>query len=337
MSFHIKAHAFMLTYNWPDDKTYDFEEFVNVFREEKMDPRDVASFVHEKETRDHFHVYLHSTRQIDCDNSVYNMWEMENPNVKPNTMSGSGYKVAVQRGHFYVSCEHKKSYIVGISDYPPNVAYVVRQKWIMDLWAKDKIADPISAMAFYNCLTPAAQAQVTMSLNRKRLDNKKAAKVARREAILASFSAFPKIDCVEEWKLHYNTVLARYNFLVLWGPSRTGKTEYARSLFKNPFIHEDSVCWNGYDEDEHDVIIFDDVKSVYKYISDNRKLFQASSDVMTQTSATNVYALSVDVTAKPIIVTSNEPPGSEWIMANAVIHNVKGPLWAHPLEGTEGR
>eukprot|EP00966_Prymnesium_polylepis_P018253 420663-Prymnesium_polylepis.2 len=39
-----------------------------------------------------------------------------------------------------------------------------------------------------------------------------------------------------------------------------GKTELARSYFQNPFEHRDAVCWAGYDEDKHDVIIFGDVK-----------------------------------------------------------------------------
>ena len=60
----------------------------------------------------------------------------------------------------------------------------------------------------------------------------------------------------------------RYNFLILHGPSKTGKTQLAKSLFSNPFVHTDAICWAGYDEDKHDAIIFDDVKFVFKHISE---------------------------------------------------------------------
>jgi hypothetical protein len=90
-----------------------------------------------------------------------------------------------------------------------------------------------------------------------------------------------------------------------------GKTEFARSLFRNAFLHRDSISWTGYDEDVHDAVIFDDIKCVYKIVSDNRALFQASGTAMQQTSATNVHALSVDVTAKPIVITSNYEPRGE--------------------------
>ena len=97
-----------------------------------------------------------------------------------------------------------------------------------------------------------------------------------------------------------------------------GKTELARSYFKSPFEHRDRISWAGYDEDKHDCIIFDDVPSIYAYINNNRALFQAGDFAVVQTSATNVYAMTIDVSQKPIIVTTNDNPYGTWILANSV-------------------
>eukprot|EP00966_Prymnesium_polylepis_P010281 237119-Prymnesium_polylepis.2 len=133
---------------------------------------------------------------------------------------------------------------------------------------------------------------------------------------------------VLEWKMQYGIEKLRYKFLVIHGPSLTGKTEFAKSLFENAFLHRDTIAWTGYNEDKHDAIIFDDIKGIYKHVSENRALFQAGAPIVTQTSATNVHALTVDVTAKPLIITSNDEPLGEWLLANAVVMNVTDPLYS---------
>ena len=137
---------------------------------------------------------------------------------------------------------------------------------------------------------------------------------------------FPVID---KWLEQYKKTWFRYTFLILWGPSKMGKTELARSYFKNPFEHRDNVCWTGYDDERHDAIIFDDVKCVYRYIRENRALFQGCDCAVVQTSATNVYARTIDVAQKPIVVTTNDRPwGDDWIRANSVQVEINEPTYS---------
>ena len=129
-------------------------------------------------------------------------------------------------------------------------------------------------------------------------------------------------------------------FLVLCGPSKMRKTEFAKSLFNNPSIHKDKVDWDGYSWLENGCIIFDDINQpdhIWKYLRTNKVLFQSSPIVAVNTSATNCYKRDVCVVQKPIIICTNDglldnfvsAPYREWIEANSVWVDVNEqiPFW----------
>ena len=135
---------------------------------------------------------------------------------------------------------------------------------------------------------------------------------------------------IDEWKKQYDHIDFRYHFLVLHGPSRTGKTELARSLYNNAYVHKGSIDWSKYDSRVHDVIIFDDVPNIYAYVDDNRALFQAGPDgIVVNTSATNAFAHTIYLAGKPMIITSNDvpPADNEWIAANARVVFIDSQTW----------
>ena len=47
----------------------------------------------------------------------------------PNTVRGSGYKHAKNRGHFYVACKFKETSVEHWENYSPNEAYSVKSTW----------------------------------------------------------------------------------------------------------------------------------------------------------------------------------------------------------------
>jgi len=328
--FQIKAKAVLLTYHIETDLCPDLQTFISTFSDFLHDS-DRVSYCRERGSSNHFHVFLERMKQIDCSSKHFNLFDC-NPNAQPNLCKGSGFRLAADRGHFYVYCEYKNTHLESQATWMPCEDYVVRSKWIMDLWGKNKINDDqvIPCLAHYKCLTPATEAQIRMSVARKKSDDKALHKRARMARLTSTLQTFIPNSHVDSWKLSYDTESFRYKFLTLVGPSRLGKTQYARSLFTNPFVHSDSICWHGYDEDHHSCVIFDDVKSIWKYVSDNRALFQAAGDVTVQTSATNLYAICVDVFAKPLIITTNSEPTSDWAIANSLIVHVTEPLWSPP-------
>ena len=87
-------------------------------------------------------------------------------------------------------------------------------------------------------------------------------------------------DC-NRWKAQYSLMLDRYKFLVLWGPSKTGKTQWVHWFV--PGILEIN-CGGGnttpdlheYDEEEHPGILFDEAS--LKMIIALKKVFQAGNN-----------------------------------------------------------
>jgi hypothetical protein len=332
--FHVKAKAVLLTYNnLPDGIENSFDEFVAAF-EPFLDTVARYSVCLERGERVHGHAYLEARKQFDCSLKHFTLASLGDECVpgdcKANTVKGSGYRVAADRGHNYVQCIYKNTHLHQSNNYEAGEGFLVKTQWIQTLWGQQKINDDkvLECAAYYRCLTPALEGMVRITLQKRKQKEKGEKAEVRRKLLQGEtlpFKVFPQID---EWLRSFEQVTFRYKFLILHGErSQIGKTEKARSLFKTPFIHRDSVCWNGYDENIHDGIIFDDVFVIYKYISENRALFQAGSSVTVQTSPTNAYALTVDVTQKPIVVTTNDAPYGDWILANSVTVHVNEPTW----------
>ena len=84
-------------------------------------------------------------------------------------------------------------------------------------------------------------------------------------------------------------------------------------------------------------IIFDDVNlpdHIWKYVRTNKVMFQSSSIVAVNTSATNCYKRGVCVVQTPIIICTNDgllgnfvsAPYREWIESNCVWLDLHEPL-----------
>lgn len=106
---------------------------------------------------------------------------------------------------------------------------------------------------------------------------------------------------VTMWQQQYRQMRVRYGFLVLDGPSRMGKTQFARSLSQAPggvleinMAGAAKVDMRAYDALVHDLLLFDECEP--GAVLENKKLFQAGGGpVSLQTSATNLHAFAVCV------------------------------------------
>ena len=329
--FHIKARACLFTYNIANSENFydvSFEDFREAFLaiREGHDGDRVTLCIERAEST-HFHVFLEAASQIDCDSSHFEVFEVT-PNCQPNTVKGSGFRASADRGHFYLACEHKNSYIEHHTNWEPCHHYVVRSKWILDFWRKGKINDDkvVDCLAAYKCLDPRDERMIECTISRNS-HKRKLEHIAEAHAECRSrYKEFPVIPVVEDWFAQYETFDGRYKMLIIWGPTRMGKTEFIKARVGNAFVHHDTVSWHGYDDDVHDAIIFDDVKGIYKYVSENRHLFQANDMATVQTSSTNCYAKSINVFKKKLIITSNSEPTGDWILANSFILEIFEPL-----------
>ena len=153
---------------------------------------------------------------------------------------------------------------------------------------------------------------------------------------------FRTLPLVETWDAQYQDFKDRYQFLVLDGPSRMGKTAFGRSKCpKGQFVLEIN-CAAGGDPDlrsyrygHHGLILLDEIEA--DVVARQRKLFQAGTAlIQLGTSATNIHVYTVFVHRVRIVCASNNWAAStarlveadrEWIESNSVYVRCDEQLW----------
>lgn len=326
--YRVNAKAGLLTYNELSiDPWFNIADIKDELKA-KFTADINFSVCLEEESRKHVHVFFEADRPVDCD-LQYFATTRSGPvgDFQPNRGKN------LTRGHYYCQCIYKKSHLECVFDKPVKAI----AKWLVDMWRDDKIEKIKEALAAEKLLTPQLLQQVDAVSNYNQKEKVRKMLKMRDERVNKKLKKFEKIKSVEEWKKTFVEELLRYKFLVLCGKSKLRKTEYAKSLFGNPFMHKDKVDWDGYDWLFHGCIIFDDINQpdhIWKYVRQNKVLFQSSSIVAVNTSATNCYKRDVCVVQKPIIICTNdgllEPfvsgPYREWIEANSVWVDISEPI-----------
>ena len=151
-----------------------------------------------------------------------------------------------------------------------------------------------------------------------------------------------KVPAVLDWLATYQDCRFRYKFLVLDGPSCTGKTVFARSLSPDPDRFLEVDCAGTTDPDlkdwknlYHEFVLFDEAscETVLRY----KKLFQASASwTVCGSSRTNVHAYKIWAHRVRLIIASNRwmddlrklsVEDAMWLHANSVYVPVTEPLF----------
>ena len=147
---------------------------------------------------------------------------------------------------------------------------------------------------------------------------------------------------VKKFVRQFKKAMHRYRFLVLAGPSRVGKTAFARSLCSPGMETLEVNCSSGAEPDlkayrfrRHDVVLFDEIEA--EQVASQRKLFQAqASPVQLACSSTNCYSYEVFVWRKKLVLATNnwhrslkQLPSEDraWIQANSIVLDVHEAMW----------
>lgn len=251
-------------------------------------------------------------------------------NVVPDirVQRGGGYgRSSYDRAHCYLQVAGKQGSQQLRTNWTLGEDFHPKAEWVMGFFAKGKIQDPRPVLLRYRISTPQLEYRVRHQLALEAKEARAAFKRARRDALRTEDKPFRQIEKVDAWLAGYSVVKHRYDFLWLHGPSKMGKSMFARNLLGEVFVHKNHVSWSGYDPTFHKGIIFDDVHEIHEYVIRNKLMFQSSGEVSAQTSATNLYAIEVDTEQKPIIVCHNDPPTDNWTLRNCVVVACYQEMW----------
>ena len=119
------------------------------------------------------------------------------------------------------------------------------------------------------------------------------------------YQPFAKVPQAEEWLKLFAVDALRYPIMVVLGPSRAGKTEWARSLFKNPLELKIGTleffpdAMRSFKRNVHDGLVLDDVR-------DQEKL-QGKYDCLVEFGSTagGTCAYHRDLFGVPVVATVN--------------------------------
>ena len=272
-------------------------------------------------------------------------WENLTPNCSKQTCVCRDKQSAGPAMLFYCQIA-KVGHVANGGSHEPFHDYHVNPEWITNLVQAGKVTAEVARDLYVR----GAKNVVHHLQNLDRLvAEKRSAALSARVALVqatcaAQISKFKTLPVVtEQWLPHFQHVKARYPFLVLEGPSGTGKTSYAKHITGNPDEVLEVNCaacpepdLRELDPEIHKGILFDEASATM--VLAQRRLFQAPPCwVDLGCSTTNCHKYQVFLSGMMLMVASNtwtqqvaqlEHAGDrQWLGANSYVVHVREPLW----------
>ena len=356
--FRLCARAFMLTYNalafvlspklWGD-----FQDFVT----DRVKVYGATYYSCTIETSDnavdigriHLHAYFswHDRKTPTIDHRTTDAWVFQDvrPRVDVNKERRGPHEWlrAAEHGHFYVQV-WKKGTVHASTNYPPWTGlWAPEAWWVVSLWKKHKLDH--EAMLYLSSQLrdghARRKAEVEAVISTETFHKHALEQRAALEAIAAkALPMKPLHPDIEAWMMHFEEVDDRYKFLLLFGPSRTGKSRLARALFGNErtlvvdILNAEHPNLKAFSRSKHRAILLDEMKSA-DFIVKNKKAMQSHVDgAELGQSPTQQFVYSAFLWRTPLIITTNNfdlstmaPVDREWVLANAVAVHIAEPVW----------
>ena len=280
----------------------------------------------------HCHLMLQFTsathRQVDefC-------FEKCRPNASTTDLCGEGlcrkqWQRSVDRGFFYVYAD-KIGTVQAVSgdmltqgNYLPcwtssERNYQVLGKWPETLWKQRKISTSVYEQYLYLSRDGVVSRHRNLTLCREQ-EQRLEAEAAVQERIKRIrgnpelFHPFPQIPSAQKWLQEFQKDALRYPILIVLGPSRKGKTEWAKSLFKQPLevkigsltFFPDSL--RAFKHGFHDGLVLDDVRDL-QFVVDHQEKLQGKYDCLVEFGSTagGTCAYHLDLFGVPVVATIN--------------------------------
>ena len=245
-------------------------------------------------------------------------------------------------GCFYCEVD-KKGHIMGYSTKRMFHDYVVKTTWITRMLTKKLTYTSAMRLYAHSSFQAKALMENVMFLQKYQakqdmIDEQIAIDKRWRETACG----FRHIAKVESWLEAFTVFRDRYDFLVMDGPSKMGKTRFVASMcFPEQFLlldcsRAETPDLKDFERDLHEIICFDEASA--NMVIQSKKVFQSGLDICKlATSATNVNAYSVLMHRKKLVVCSNKwmkqvnamtsVEDKEWLFDNSVYVYIDSKLY----------
>ena len=256
------------------------------------------------------------------------------PNASNMDLCGEGLcrkkpQQSIDRGFFYVWANKIGTQTTQSGDlcvagnYAPawtdmSSRYMVLGKWPETIWRQYKLTHEQYHEYLFACrdgvLSRKRNFDMVVAEEDERVGQKAIdARVARIRANQALYAPFPEVPEASAWLQLFKSDALRYPILVVLGPSHSGKTEWAKSLFKQPLKLEIGILpqfpetMRTFDRRKHDAIILDDLRDM-AFLTQHQEKIQGKYDLLVEFGTTpgGTCAYKKDLFAVPVVATANE-------------------------------
>jgi hypothetical protein len=196
-------------------------------------------------------------------------------------------------------------------------SYPVAGAWAEKLWKAYKLDDSV----YWEYLHKSKDGLPARKRNfqaytewKKQQDGEEvvAARILRIRSNPKLYQPFGPVPEVEPWLQLFNQDDLRYPVLLVHGPSRAGKTEWACSLFKRPLklqvgnLTQFPDGARQLDRQKHDALVLDDVRDL-QFLADHQDKLQGKYSGLVElgTTPSGQYSFFVDFFRLPVVVTVN--------------------------------
>jgi len=259
----------------------------------------------------HLHCMLQFSSSVDCSRGRF-FFEGLKPNARPNDLLGEGYgrrnlQLSLDRAFFYVWADKlgtqrdEGGAECTTGNYEPcwtsaSRKYPVKGRWPESLWKAHKLGHAEYERYLYLCRDGVLARKRNLDAVRDKADldaasEEMAARVQRIRANPGLFRPFPEVPAATAWLKLFDEDALRYPVLVVVGPSGTGKTEWAKSLFKNALELKVGTLDHFPDRmrlftrGTHDGLVLDDVRDLDFLVRHQEKL-QGKYDALVEFGST---------------------------------------------------
>jgi hypothetical protein len=303
-----------------------------------------------QEGRLHFHCYWSYPTATVIGAPVEWSFAGSVPVIVPNKQHKRAGENACNHGHYYCQAD-KVGWVLRETNYEKAKMFPVKLNWVSELRAMNKVSNKsfvrealfARAPRTMGVLRDVAQQEAEIAALRQEEE----AKVVQ-QAIRNSLRPFRVVPEVVEWQRQYLPAseggpaerLPRFKFLVLNGESCTGKSRYARSLFKNPLVVQcqgvPEPDLRNFDRDEHGAIICEEAS--WRMVAANKWAFQAQDEhVWLAQTRCQIASYRKWLWRTPVIICCNDwlhgADGAaddinvRWLAVNSVVVQVTEPLF----------